>query len=86
MSLSASSKWAKGEFFLGTRQKQKIFSLHGGKIEFEFCYKKFKFNFHAMYTKVFLAGFLEKFAFSLWAIYFKVKFLGVNSMLIIYSW
>ena len=27
---------------------KKIFNLHGGKIEFEFSYLKFKFNFPAM--------------------------------------
>ena len=27
---------------------KKIFSLHGGEIEFEFCYIKFEFNFPAM--------------------------------------
>ena len=36
---------------------KKIFSLHGGKIEFEFCSI---FNFPTMQTKVFFGGFLRK--------------------------
>ena len=38
--------------------------VHGGKIQFEFCYIKFKFNFPAMQTKDFLTGFFKKIAFN----------------------
>ena len=43
------------------REEQQFF---GGKIKFEFFVIKFKFNFPAIRLKIFLAGFLEKFAFS----------------------
>ena len=55
----------KANFSKNPAKKSLLFSLHGGKIEFEFYVTKFKFYFPPCRLKIFLAGFLEKFAFKI---------------------
>ena len=46
--------------YFSKKPAKKIFSLLGGKNEFEFYVTKFKFNFPAKETKDFFGGFLRK--------------------------
>ena len=47
------------------RNPPKNLNCNGGKFKFELLVIKFKFNFPAIALKIFLAGFIEKFAFNI---------------------